>query len=125
MNIPQQFKELLDKDQQLYGDVLQIISDFQPILKDNKLYFFEEYTDHGIDHIESVLFVASEIITEDTYNLLSPKDIAVLIMSILLHDFGMHIEYSTFLSLINGEYDDVRVEILDQKDMEAAMGRIS
>lgn len=115
MKIPEVFNRLLLTDEKLNSCILQIISDFQPILKDNKLYFFEEYTDHGIEHIESVLNAAAEIITEDSYALLSAKDIGILIMSIILHDLGMHIEYSTFLAFINGEYDDVRVESLDRK----------
>ena len=115
MKIPNSFNQILQKDERLHSCILQIVSDFQPILKDNKLYFFEEYTDHGIEHIESVLNAAAEIITEDSYPLLNAKDIAVLIMSIILHDLGMHIEYSTFLAFLNGQYDDVRIQSLDKK----------
>jgi molecular chaperone HtpG len=115
MKIPDAFKQILQKDERLHSCILQIVSDFQPILRDNKLYFFEEYTDHGIEHIESVLNAAAEIIIEESYVLLSAKDIAVLIMAIILHDLGMHIEYSTFLAFLNGEYDDVRINSLDKK----------
>ncbi|MDR2907787.1 MAG: ATP-binding protein, partial [Bacteroidales bacterium] len=33
----------------------------------------------------------------------------------VLHDIGMHTEFSTFKAMIDGKYDDVRVEILDKK----------
>jgi hypothetical protein len=115
MRIPEEFNEILKRDQRLHSVVLDILTSFEPVLKDNKLYFFEEFTDHGIDHIESVLDAAAHIVTESALKLLGPKDITVLILSILLHDLGMHVEYATFLALLNGEYDDVRVQRFDTK----------
>jgi molecular chaperone HtpG len=115
MRIPEPFNKILERDQRLHGAVLDILTSFEPILKDNKLYFFEEYTDHGIDHIESVLDSAAHIVTPSALGLLGPKDITVLLLSVLLHDLGMHVEYATFVSLLNGEYDDVRVGRFDSK----------
>lgn len=114
MKIPNRFINILLTDQSLHSTVLAIVSDFQPILKDNKLFFFEEYTDHGIEHIEAVLRSASEIITEQTYDILTAKDVALLIMSIILHDLAMHIEFSTFNAFIGGSYDDCRQDSLDE-----------
>lgn len=105
MEIPKKFKDILEKNQNLYSVILDIITSFQPIFDDNKLFFFEEYTDHGIKHIESVLASAEFIITEDSFQHIKPKDVAVLILAIILHDIGMHTEYSTFIALLNGDYD--------------------
>lgn len=49
MIIPDKLEQILYKDQLSYALVLNTIVNFEPILKDNKLFFFEEYTDHGIE----------------------------------------------------------------------------
>jgi len=36
---------------------------------------------------------------------MTAKDVAVLIMSIILHDIGMHTEFATFVALLDGHYD--------------------
>lgn len=115
MNLPTRFNEIITKNQSSHGVMLDVISSFEPILQDNKLYFFEEYTDHGIKHIENVLKSAEYIITDESFQNLNPNDILILITSIILHDIGMHIEFSTFNSLLSGEYDSVRIETLDDK----------
>jgi len=107
MKIPFRFEEILKQNQTFYSIVLDVITSFESILKDNKLYFFEEYTDHGINHIESVLDSCEFIITDESYKNLNPNEVATLILAVILHDLGMHIEYSTFKSLLEGEYDDV------------------
>jgi len=55
MKIPEKFKRILETNQTLQSIILDIITSFQSVFDDNKLFFFEEYTDHGIKHIESVL----------------------------------------------------------------------
>lgn len=115
MKIPSRFEEILKQNQTLYSVVLDVISSFDPIFKDNKLYFFEEYTDHGINHIESVLNSCEFIITDDSYKNLSPNEVATLILAVILHDLGMHIEFITFTSLLNGDYDDVICNSIDNK----------
>lgn len=111
MNIPLRFEEILKQNQTFYSIVLDVITSFESIFKDNKLYFFEEYTDHGINHIESVLNSCEFIITDESFKNLNPNEVATLILAVILHDLGMHIEYSTFKLLLNGGYDDVRCEI--------------
>ncbi|MFZ2452644.1 MAG: hypothetical protein WAW36_19215 [Methylovulum miyakonense] len=36
---------------------------------------------------------------------MNPKDVAILILSVILHDIGMHTEYATFVALLDGHYD--------------------
>lgn len=105
MIIPQKFKDILERNQALHTVVLDVVTSFKPIFNDNKLFFFEEYTDHGIKHIESVLAAAEFIISDDYVEHLTAKDIAVLILAIILHDIGMHTEFATFVALIGGKYD--------------------
>lgn len=93
MQIPPQFLAILEKNQILHSIVLDTISSFEPIFRDNKLFFFDEYTDHGITHIESVLKSAAFIISDESYDILSPSEVATLILSIVAHDIGMHLEF--------------------------------
>jgi molecular chaperone HtpG len=115
MKIPEKFIDILIKNQTIHSIVLDVISSFEPIFKDNKLFFFEEYTDHGINHIEKVLGSAEFIISVDSFENITPNEISILILSIILHDLGMHVELSTFNSMLNGEYDNTRIAIIDDK----------
>ena len=114
MIIPKKFKDILESNQALHTVILDVVTSFQPIFDDNKLFFFEEYTDHGIKHIESVLAAAEFIIADDYVEHLTEKDVAVLILAIILHDIGMHTEFATFVALLNGEYDTLKT-CLDSK----------
>lgn len=100
IQIPKEFNEILSKNSLCEIAVKQTIIKMFPILEDNKTEFFPEYTNHGERHISSVLSIATKIIEDNTYNLLEPVDIEVLINSILLHDVGMHISYAGFLWLL-------------------------
>ena len=115
MIIPPKLKELLDQDQLSLSLVLDVVTSFQPLLKENKLFFFDEYTDHGIEHIEMVLKAAEFLISNESFQYIQPKEVVILILAIVLHDIGMHTEFSTFKAMIEGKYDDVRVIVLDTK----------
>lgn len=115
MKIPKKFDDILLKNQTTYSIVLDVISSFEPIFKDNKLYFFEEYTDHGINHIEKVLESAEFIISDDSFENITSNEVSILILSIILHDLGMHVELSTFNSMLNGEYDYCINSVIDDK----------
>lgn len=115
MKIPKKFEEILKKNQTIHSIVLDVISSFEPIFNDNKLFFFEEYTDHGISHIEKVLETANFIISDDSFENITCKEVSILILSVILHDLGMHVELSTFNSMLNGEYDIYINDIIDNK----------
>ncbi len=118
MKIPIKFDEILIRSQRLSGLVYTTISVYDDILKENKLYFFEEYTDHGIRHVESVLNSTIQIIPEETFtNLLvkDPESISIYILATVLHDIGMHITPEGFHSLISGDFDDIRVKEFDKE----------
>ena len=115
MIIPNKLKEILEKDQTLDGLVKSVITSFEPILKNNKLFFFEEYTEHGIEHIEMVLKVAEFLIPDDSFQHIKSKEVAILIFAVILHDIGMHTEFSTFTAMIDGKYNNARVNSIDKK----------
>lgn len=115
MIIPSKFKLILEEDQALQAELLSIVSTFEPILKD-RLFFFEEYTDHGIKHIEKVLKAAEFLIPEESFQWIKPQEVGIIILSTLLHDIGMHTEFATFKALLEGEYDNVKVDIIDEKN---------
>lgn len=76
-------------------------------------YFFPEYTDHGIMHIQKVLEICDKLITDDSIAVLTPKEIAVTIISIMIHDIGMFIQKDGLRELIYGSLKDTKIELLD------------
>jgi len=101
VNIPSRLSALLQKDDNLTGAVLHTISVVRPWFEDNKLVFFPGYTDHGPKHIQEVFEAAEFLITESAWEILNPKDVAVLILGIILHDCAMHLSEDGFVSLIS------------------------
>jgi hypothetical protein len=117
MIIPAEFKTILDKSPGLIAIVSETTFIYKHILEENKLFFFEEYTDHGINHINSVLEFSSKLIRKRTYAILekSPRSIAWYILSVILHDLGMHLTNEGFCLLLNGKNDDIRIAEFDKK----------
>lgn len=77
-------------------------------------YFFPEYTDHGVLHIEKVLEICDKLITDKSMEILKAKEIAVTIISIMIHDIGMFIQKDGLRELIYGSFKDGKIEYLDQ-----------
>lgn len=113
--LPRKFEDILKRNQELYADVLGTVKEFAEVLKKNELYFFEEYTDHGIGHIENVLECACRIIDDKAMDELMPEDVAVLVLAVVLHDIGMHVGFAGFKRMLDGEYDGMRMKELDKK----------
>ncbi len=114
IKLPERFKIALEKNQELDGIIKTTLATFGDILEENKLYFFYEYTNHGIKHIEDVLASSDNLITDETFsNILSSEDIGSYILSVILHDIGMHLDLEGFKCLINGEYDDILITEID------------
>jgi len=99
MKIPTRLGYVLERDQELDGAVKLAISNFEPWIKHSNLPFFPEYTDHGIDHIEGVLKTTSALIRDEAWEVITPSDAAVLVISVLLHDCAMHLSEDGFVSL--------------------------
>lgn len=117
ITIPPKFISILGKNDKVYGSILKLTSEFSDWFSDNKTEFFPEYTDHGIDHIDSVLKTAEELITNESFQLLSPQDIYVLITSVLLHDCAMHINRDGLWDLLSRDvYNGVSLGLDDEKE---------
>ena len=113
IKIPQIFEDKLSSDYRSYID--NLISSYSTIIQDNKLEFFGEFTDHGIEHIEDVLNTASSLIDDKTLSLLNNKDITVLVASVILHDVGMHISNEGLKNILDKDFDKYKIDYFDKK----------
>jgi hypothetical protein len=81
------------------------------IVYEQKMTFFPDFTDHGADHINSVLTAGEELIPRavlprdggTTPALLTPEDVTLFVAATLLHDLGMFIHPCGFKELISEE----------------------
>lgn len=113
IEFPNQLKQLLDsEDSDLHAPIRALADRVGEILADNKLPFFPDYTDHGTDHINSVLKSEVELVPKYVWEqskkdsaprLLCDADAAVMIGATLLHDIAMHLRIDGFLELISKE----------------------
>ncbi|WP_161601482.1 HD domain-containing protein [Paenibacillus luteus] len=87
--------DVLDNDTYLAGIVRSTISRFEEIIQESKFEFFPEYTKHDCSYVEAVLANSKYLIGE-SLSLLNARDIAILILSILAHDLGMHLTFEGF-----------------------------
>lgn len=101
--LPVKFEAIVSVNQKIHGATKIALSKFSDWLSMNQLIFFPEYTDHGINHIQDVLNTAEDLLTKDSFRILTPEDIYVLTSSILLHDCAMHIGKQGLKELINNE----------------------
>ncbi|MCG8095170.1 MAG: hypothetical protein JAZ17_16380 [Candidatus Thiodiazotropha endolucinida] len=85
--------------------VQQYLSTFDEWYQLNDIVFFREYTDHGPRHIKEVLHTAEQLLTEESKYKFSAADSALLICSTLLHDFAMHLQEESFISLVKSEHN--------------------
>lgn len=104
INIPSRLKNKLSESQDLYGFVNSTLATFYIWFSDNKMSFFQEYTDHGINHLQEVIDTADSIISDNSWDSITAQDCAALITATLLHDCAMHISEDGFYSLIEGKY---------------------
>lgn len=107
MNIPSRLKAILYQDEDLAANIITIVKPFVDILTKNDLYFFDEYTDHGIKHIENTLQSVENLTAEETFSVLTPKEVGVMIIAVVLHDIGMHTNTDMFKNMLEGKYDHV------------------
>lgn len=108
IDFPNQLKLLLENSD-LQAHIRVLADRVGEILSDNKLTFFPDYTDHGVDHVNCVLRSEVELIPKDVWEkckgdsdprLLCGADAAVIIGATLLHDIAMHLQPEGFRELI-------------------------
>lgn len=100
LTYPQFFQEKLASSPRLRGQVDLAISVVSEVLTVSHLPFFPDYTDHGFDHLSAVLAIADKLMTNDARGELTAEDIAVLVISILLHDLALHLSEAGFETLL-------------------------
>lgn len=104
LSIPQRLKNILGFDDALSGFVLLAVSEFVPWLKQNNVKFFTEYTDHSLEHIEKVLITTDDLIPEESEDVINSGDVAVLVLTSLLHDCAMHLSEEGFITLLRSDH---------------------
>ena len=88
---PDLFLTTLSRAPRLKAAVDGAIVDFSAWFDDSKVPFFPDYTDHGIDHLTKLLATAEALIAPRARAVITASDVAVLILSSLLHDSAMHL----------------------------------
>ncbi|MDT5268658.1 MAG: molecular chaperone HtpG [Acidobacteriota bacterium] len=96
-------QEILQRNDLLNGSTHYALGVISPWFEDNKLVFFPEYTDHGIRHIQEVFDTTEALIPKGGWEILTPEDVATLILAIILHDCAMHISEDGFITLLSDD----------------------
>ncbi len=103
IQIPPRLKDVLSKNADLSGPIEKNLNDFGRLFQHSKAVFFPEYTDHGPQHVQDVLTTASSLIRDEAWEIVTPEDVATLIVATILHDCGLHLGKEGFLALIDEE----------------------
>ena len=101
-------KERLEQDSGINSFTLTSVNNLKPWLDANTTVFFPEYTDHSFVHLNEVLATAESIITDESWDTITPEDVSAMIVSVLLHDCAMHITEDGFYSLIKDIYPPIK-----------------
>lgn len=84
------------------------------IAHNNICMLFADYTDHGINHIQTVLDLTEFLIADgsqnrpDSWKYFTAEDSIALILAVLMHDIGMHLSESEVIALINNSSHKVK-----------------
>ncbi len=109
IEFPKPLKQLLEESE-LQAPIRSLADRAGEILADNKLPFFPDYTDHGTDHINSVLKSQVALIPKQVWEqskedsdprLLCDADAAVIIGATILHDIAMQLRPDGFRELVS------------------------
>jgi molecular chaperone HtpG len=101
MKIGREISSLYENNSEIGSFVQSSVSGIISHIKANRMEFFPEYTDHDVTHLEQVLSTASSFITRDSWELFTAEDAGILVVSVALHDFGMHLTKDGFETLVS------------------------
>lgn len=82
--------------------------------------FFPDYTIHGVDHVNVVLDLADHLIPDETMACLRPKEAAILVAAIIIHDIGMFIKEDGLAHTLTGAHAENLVKGLDTQSWHGA-----
>ncbi len=77
--------------------------------------FFPDYTIHGVDHVNVVLDLADHLIPDETMACLRPKEAAILVAAVIIHDIGMFITEDGLERILSGDRAENLVHGLDSQ----------
>ncbi len=115
LNIPERMKRKLEQDSGINSFTLASVNNLKPWLDANTTVFFPEYTDHSFIHLNEVLATAESIITDESWDNITPEDVSAMIISVLLHDCAMHITEDGFYSLIRDTYPTIKSQYVSEE----------
>jgi molecular chaperone HtpG len=100
--VPPRLAEILARAPAQRADTEALLATASKVLRDNKLVFFPDYTDHGLAHVQAVLDTADELVSDELLEsgLLHPSDVFALCSATALHDIAMHMHESGFVELV-------------------------
>lgn len=98
---PRFFDALLFGKPNLRSALDSSVASVASLLKVSHLPFFGDYTDHGLRHLAKVCEIADKLLADSAREVFSAEDTVIFVLSVLLHDLGMHLSESGFASLVN------------------------
>lgn len=109
INIPSRLKIKLEKVDIWYSNINIVIKNVEDLYITTP-YFFEEYTNHGIKHINTILDILDKLISDSSLENITEKELGICIISLILHDIGMFVSYNGFKQLLEDEYSYADLE---------------
>lgn len=103
INIPSRLKNKLGKANIWSSNINIVIKNVEDLYITTP-YFFEEYTNHGIKHINTILDILDKLISDSSLENITEKELGICIISLILHDIGMFVSYNGFKQLLKDEY---------------------
>lgn len=100
INLPGRLKNRLDN---VWSSNVNIVIKKIEDLYITTPYFFEEYTNHGIKHINTILDILDKLVSDSSLENITEKELGIGIISLILHDVGMFVSYNGFKQLLEDE----------------------
>ncbi len=92
-------------DNNLYGEYMKSRVVTKPLLEEYRRNF-PDFTDHSINHSDTVSFYLSEMLKDDELDNLNTDETYILLMACLLHDIGMTIPKDQVETCIDSQLID-------------------
>ena len=80
--LPDRFIAKLEENPSWHANVVKVIENVQDYFYETP-YYFPEYTNHGILHIQKVLELCDRLITDESLKEMTAREVAVLVMAVL------------------------------------------
>lgn len=122
ITIPVRLLEKLHSDSTYEGYIHTLLNNTAALITE-KADFFPEYTLHGWTHIQAVLNHADKLIPDVTMEVLTGRDVEILIAAVVLHDLGMFLNRAGVRKLLTSPRRTNKTARLDKLDWNAEWDR--